>query len=269
MAMSLSKLRHEFDVQALILDQLTEVSMALSTERDHRRLLELILSRAILLSGSDAGSLYLLLPQDDLRPPRLLFTATQNNSVTVPFKLTELPVSKASLAGYVAATGETLLIEDAYSIPESAPYRLNRAFDEETGYRTKSQLVLPMTNHKGEITGVLQLINKKKDPSIPLRTAKDVEAQVVPFDAPTTRLMKAVGELGRRGHRQQPPLREHRAALRGVREGLGDGHRAARPDDFGPLPAGPILTVDLADKLSRVESGPLAGHRFSTNSSGS
>jgi HD-GYP domain-containing protein (c-di-GMP phosphodiesterase class II) len=263
MAMSLSKLRHEFDVQALILDQLTEVSMALSTERDHRRLLDLILSRAILLSGSDAGSLYLLLPPDEFRPPRLLFAATQNNSVTVPFKLTELPVSTASLAGYVATTGETLHIEDAYSIPETAPYRLNRAFDIATGYRTKSQLVLPMTNHKGDITGVLQLINKKKDPSVPLQTLGDVASQVVSFDQPTTRLMKAVGSLAAVAIDNNRLYENIERLFEGFVKASVTAIEQRDPTTSGHSLRVSILTVDLADKLTRIETGPLAGHRFS------
>ena len=46
---TLSRLQQEFDVQALVLDQLTEVSLALSSEHNYRRLLDLILSRAMLL----------------------------------------------------------------------------------------------------------------------------------------------------------------------------------------------------------------------------
>ena len=263
MAMSLSKLRHEFDVQALILDQLTEVSMALSTERDHHRLLELILSRAILLSGSDGGSLYLLLPPDDLRPPRLLFAATQNNSVPVPFSMTELPVSTASLAGYVASTGETLHIEDAYAIPETSPYRFNRAYDEGVGYRTKSQLVLPMTNHKGDITGVLQLINKKKDPSVPLQTPEDVAAQVVPFDAPTTRLMRAVGSLAAVAIDNNRLYENIERLFEGFVKASVTAIEQRDPTTSGHSLRVSILTVDLADKLNRIEAGPLAGHRFS------
>ena len=263
MAMSLSKLRHEFDVQALILDQLTEVSMALSTERDYRRLLELILSRAILLSGSDAGSLYLLLPADEWRPPRLLFAATQNNSVPVPFSMTELPVSTTSLAGYVATTGETLHIADAYAIPESSPYRFNRAFDEEIGYRTKSQLVLPMTNHKGDITGVLQLINKKKDPSVPLQSSEDVSAQVVPFDAPTTRLMRAVGSLAAVAIDNNRLYENIERLFEGFVKASVTAIEQRDPTTSGHSLRVSILTVDLADKLTRIDAGPLAGHRFS------
>ena len=41
------------------------------------------------------------------------------------------------------------------------PYHFNPRFDEETGYRTRSMLTLPMKNGRGEVIGVLQLINCK------------------------------------------------------------------------------------------------------------
>ena len=146
MPLAISRLRQEYDAQSLILDQLTEVSLALSSEHNYRRLLALILSRALLLSGCDAGSLYLVLPEEEGPAQRLLFAAVQNDSIPIPFKETELYISPSSLAGYVASTGETLAIDDAYDIPRSAPYRFNRAYDEEMGYRTRSLLILPLTH---------------------------------------------------------------------------------------------------------------------------
>lgn len=261
-AFTLFKLQQDFDVQSLILDQLTEVAIALSTERDYPRLMQLILSRAILLSGCDAGSLYLLITDAEGKPSKLLFVAAQNNSVTVPFRLMELPVSPASLAGYVATTGETLLIDDAYAIPREAPYRHNRAYDDQTGYRTRSQLVLPMTNHKGQITGVLQLINKKRDPSLPLQTTEDVAAQVIPFDPETTRLMKAVGSLAAVAIDNYRLYESIERLFEGFVQASVTAIEQRDPTTSGHSLRVSILTVDLAEKVSRVETGPYAGQRF-------
>ncbi len=188
-------LQTEFDNQSLILDQLTEMSIALSTQRDYKKLLDLILSRAMLLSRCDAGSLYILPPREEEQHRALRFVAARNDSVVLSFREAELPITTQSLAGFVAATGEAINVEDAYAIPDDAPYAFNRGFDKETGYRTKSLLVLPMTNHRGEITGVVQLINRKRDPSAILKTPAAVEEQVVPFDDAATRLMRAAGSL--------------------------------------------------------------------------
>ena len=45
------------------------------------------------------------------------------------------------------------------------PFQFNDHYDRDSGYRTKSLLTLPMRNAKGEVLGVLQLINAKHDPA--------------------------------------------------------------------------------------------------------
>jgi len=62
----------------------------------------------------------------------------------------------------VAAHGVSLLLADAYAIPEGAPFRHYDAFDRATGFRTRSVLVVPMKDHRGELVGVLQLMNRKR-----------------------------------------------------------------------------------------------------------
>ena len=71
-----------------------------------------------------------------------------------------MPVDEESLAGWVAVHGVPLVLEDAYAIPEGAPYRHNDAFDVSTGFRTRAMLVVPMNDHRGELVGVLQLMNR-------------------------------------------------------------------------------------------------------------
>ncbi|HEY0591561.1 MAG TPA: HD domain-containing phosphohydrolase, partial [Thermoanaerobaculia bacterium] len=103
-----------------------------------------------------------------------------------------LDVTKESLAGYVALTGETLVIDDAYELPADAPYTINTSFDERTGYRTRSMLVFPMSNHVGEIIGVLQLINRRREGAPAKLTAAEVPSQVIPFDPQTIRSMQSL-----------------------------------------------------------------------------
>lgn len=259
---ALARLRQEFDAQALILDQLTEVSLALSSEHDYRRLLSLILSRALLLAGCDAGSLYLTIPEEDGPPQRMLFAAVQNDSVAIPFKETELYISKSSLAGYVAATGETLVIDDAYTIPPQAPYRHNRAYDEQVGYRTKSQLVIPMLNQKGEITGVLQLINKKRNPSARLTSPEAVESEAVPFDSATCALMRTVGSLAAVAIDNNRLYESIERLFEGFVRASVTAIEQRDPTTSGHSLRVSILTVDLAEAVDRTSSGPLGGLRF-------
>ena len=73
-----------------------------------------------------------------------------------------MPLTEASLAGYTALSGQVLRLDDVYALPGGVPYHFNRSFDERTGYRTRSMLMVPMVNHAGEIVGVIQLINRKR-----------------------------------------------------------------------------------------------------------
>ena len=139
--------------------QLADIGIALSTERDPVRLLETILSEARRLADCDAGSLYLV--EESGTDRMLQFKLAQNDSAVVPFKEARLPLTSESLCGYVALTGEELNIADAYEIGTAQPYVFNRSFDDKVGYRTRSLLVLPMSDHKGRVIGVLQFINRR------------------------------------------------------------------------------------------------------------
>jgi hypothetical protein len=173
------------------LREVSEVGIALSTERDHGALLTMILSKARELSRADAGSLYLL---EDVASGEdvLRWKLAQNESINVDFEEKVLPITRNSLAGFVAMTGETLVIDDAYNLPANAEYSINRSFDEQNNYLTKSLLVFPMTNHDGDTIGVLQLINRKRPGARAKLTAATVPDAVVPFDQETVDLMRSL-----------------------------------------------------------------------------
>ena len=90
---------------------LVEVGIALSAETDQDRLLETILTRARTLTAADAGSLYL--SASDETGETLRFALAQNDSVRLAFEPASLPLDAASIAGFVARTGETVLLSDA------------------------------------------------------------------------------------------------------------------------------------------------------------
>jgi len=63
--------------------------------------------------------------------------------------------AEAGLAGYALKNNQSIFIEDAYK-----DERFNPEVDLQTGYRTKSVLVIPIQNQQGENMGVYQAINK-------------------------------------------------------------------------------------------------------------
>jgi len=157
-AMALVKAGWERAKDRRSMERLHEVGRALVSEQNLGRLLDLILTKARELLRAEAGSIYLLNGEGDQR--ELMFAHTQNARVKLPFHRIVMPVSHASLAGFVALSRETLNIHDVYEIPDEAPYRFSDAFDKQAGYRTSSVLVVPMQDTEGRVLGILQLLNR-------------------------------------------------------------------------------------------------------------
>ncbi len=168
------------------LSKLVDVGLALSAERDLDRLLEKILIEGRRLSNSDAASLFLV----DRRangPSQLIFKLTQNGTLSQnSFQDQRIPLSKASIAGYVALTSTELNIADTYAIAEDAPYRFNRSFDLQMGYRTMSLLAIPMLNHRHEVVGVLEFINRQR------KGGDEFEPELIAFDEETAVSLRAL-----------------------------------------------------------------------------
>ncbi|HEX6177538.1 MAG TPA: HD domain-containing phosphohydrolase, partial [Thermoanaerobaculia bacterium] len=245
------------------LQKVSEVGIALGSLRDHGKLLTMILAKARELSRADAGSLYLL-DEIDAQGKVLRWKLAQNDSIDVSFEEKVLPITRRSLAGYVAMTGETLVIDDAYNLPPDAEYSINASFDEENGYLTRSLLVLPMTNHAGDIIGLLQLINRKR-PGAPTKlTAATVPSEVVPFDEATVDIMRALAG-------QAAVAVENNLLYESI-ERLFEGFVTAAVtaiEQRDPTTSGHSfrvadLTVELAKVIDRIDAGEYRHVRFSS-----
>lgn len=138
-----AQLRNEHKKSALVRD----IWRAMSSGLDLDRLLTLIMSKVTQLMEADRSTLYLL--SDD--------GATLWSKVLQGDEFSEIRLAVGEgIAGWVAASGEVVNIPDAYS-----DQRFQPAVDVKSGYRTRSILCTPMRNSKGEIVGVLQVLNKK------------------------------------------------------------------------------------------------------------
>ena len=187
--------REESEKQEKLNREFLKVGIALSAERDNSKLLNYIVVKIREITRSDAGSLYLLDADRKSGDVSMIFKIAQNDSNPTDFSEFRMPVQKKSIAGYVAITGEVIKLDDAYSIPESAEYGFNKSYDENTGYRTKSMLTVPMKNHKNKIIGVIQLINKKREMGIILSGHDVVEQSVIPFDRADVEIVLALSSL--------------------------------------------------------------------------
>ena len=131
---------------------------------DLESILDKVLFEARKLANADAGSIFLL-EEGELKFSYVhndtLFKADETNRAV--YSDISIPVNKGSIVGYAAATGQSLVIEDAYNLPDNLPYKFNSAPDRESGYKTTSVLSIPIKTTQGRLVGVMQIINAKNE----------------------------------------------------------------------------------------------------------
>jgi class 3 adenylate cyclase/GAF domain-containing protein len=131
----------------------SKVSLAMSSVMEPGRILDLIVENSKLVTHAEASSLLLL----DEVTGELSFHVAKGSAAAGLARITVAPGK--GIVGHVAATGQPLLIADAYADP-----RFDRSHDERTGFRTRSLLTVPM-HSKGVVIGVVQVINKAGEAS--------------------------------------------------------------------------------------------------------
>ena len=164
------------NVKREALNKLENFEQNINDIQDIDILLERILSEIRKIVNADAGSIYVV------KENNLVIKYAQNDTQQktlqpgekLPYKSFSLPIDEKSIAGYVAFTGKPLVIDDAYNIPESCPYKFNKQSDINTNYRTKSIYTIPLKFPNEKLLGVLQIINAlDKDGNIRIFSVED------------------------------------------------------------------------------------------------
>ena len=242
--------------------ELLDIGIALSAERDNEKLLDQILYRTREITRSDAGSLYLLLKKEETVDKYLLFKIAHNDSNPTDFTEFSMPLNVSSLAGYVAVNGVPLNIPDAYDIPEETGITFNKSYDESTGYRTKSILTVPMKDHKGEILGVIQLINKKREFIKKLKTPEDVESYVEPFNSENESLVLSLASMAAVSLENNNLYNEIETLFEGFVRASVKAIESRDPTTSGHSSRVALYTVGLAETVDRLNFGPYADVAF-------
>ena len=267
--------------------EIFRVATAISEAGDLSSQLHRILRAARSLTAADAGSVFLVEKAE--RPPfwaeptlkaqpaaddRLWFAVRQNASLDARRRADadtdaevfdiHLPITPERLAGWCALSGEVLNIADAYRIDPALPYRFDRSLDQQLGYRTVSSLTVPLRISNGEIVGVLQLINRKRDPAAVLSSDTAV-AGTQPFSRSEQELIQALASLAAVCVQRTRLLEGQEALIESIITLLAGAIDAKSPYTGGHCARVPELAEMLAQAACEASNGPYASFQLSDN----
>ncbi|MFW5836528.1 MAG: HD-GYP domain-containing protein [Desulfovibrionaceae bacterium] len=244
------------------IEKLAQIGLALSGEKNVDRLLEMIVEEARDLTFADAGTLYIV----DDSGRFLEFVILQNDTMNtrmggtsgVDISLPPVPMYKEdgdpnhqNVSSYAALTNEIVNIEDVY-VAEGFDFTGPRKYDQATGYRSKSMLVIPMQNHENDIIGVLQLLN-----------AKDEETrEVVPFAKEYVDLVASLASQAAVALTNARLIRDLKELLYSFIRSIASAIDAKSPYTKGHIDRVVELTMLIAESLNETDQGPYGAVGF-------
>jgi HD-GYP domain-containing protein (c-di-GMP phosphodiesterase class II) len=249
--LKLAEAHRELERRTQQMEEVHRVGIALSAEKDLATLQHLILRTSREATSADAGTLYLI-EEDENKEKSLVFQYSQNDSVDAPYQRQVMPMSTASVSGYVAVTWQIQRIDDVYDLPADAPYSFNKWFDETFGYRTTSVLAVPMENHEGNVVGVIQLLNRKRDFATTL-TPENAAREVQPFTAEDEQVLSSFASQAAVALENQMLLENIRRLFAGFVRASVTAIEARDPTTFGHSDRVARLTVGLAEAINEVQ----------------
>ena len=242
------------------LHRLSEIGMALSTEKDTDRLFEMILEEAKNITRADGRTLYSA--NDD---GNLAFEILRNDSmdtvmggtsgVEIPFYpvhlwLDDSTPNQKNVSAYVALTGKTVNIKDAYE-EEGYDFEGTINFDKKNGYRSKSFLTVPLKNHENEIIGVMQLIN-----------AQNENGEVISFNEEMQEQIESLASQGAVALTNKRLVEELKRLFESFIKLIATAIDKKSEYTGGHCERVPIITMMLADAVAKMEEGRFKDFRM-------
>ena len=243
------------------LEQLNAIGASLSAERDIDRLLESILVAAKTITRADGGTLYRVtedraLRFEIMRTTSLKFYLGGTTGNPIPFYPIQLykdgKPNHSMVAAYVALTGKTVNIPDAYTA-DGFDFTGTRAFDAKTGYRSMSFLTVPMRNHENEIIGVLQLIN----------AADPKTGEIVAFSSSDQRLAESLASQAAIALTNRMLIIQLEQLFESFINLINTAIDEKSPYTGGHCQRVPMLTMMLAEAVNETSEGPLSDFSMS------
>jgi HD-GYP domain-containing protein (c-di-GMP phosphodiesterase class II) len=250
--------------QIIQIRKLTQIGRALSAERNIDRLFEMIVEEAREFTDADGGALYLM--SDD--ETELQFAIVQSETLNIRMggtggQITWKPVrlqnpdgspNHGNVSAHVVLTGNTINISNVYDEGDF-DFQGTRRFDAQTGYRSKSMLVVPMKNHENDIIGVLQLLNARNEE----------RSEVISFSPECQEMTESLAS-------QAAVALANNRLIHGLEVLMESFIRAIATaiDEKSPYTGGHVrrvaeLTMAIACKINEVTEGPYADIHFSSD----
>ena len=244
-----------------LLSELNAIGIALSAEKDHARLLEMILVRAKEMTDSDGGTLYTRTEDNTLK-----FEIMHTDSLDIHMggssgePITFYPIrlykddgqpNTHNVAACAVLENKTINIPDAYT-NEEFDFSGTRQFDKKTGYHSQSFLTVPMKNHENEIIGVLQLINSQ-DPET---------GEVSPFTSIEQQLVESLASQAAVTITNQSLIAAQKELFDALVKLIADAIDEKSPYTAGHCRRVPILSNMIAHAANNTKVGPLKNFKM-------
>lgn len=255
---ALSKHPFTLDDAPDLVEQLADVAIALSQEKNQDLLLERILLEAQSIANADGGTLYVLDDEHDV----LEYTIVRTDSLNVayggrdekiaPFKPIRLYNDRGApnlSTQVVRAVLEQvpINIDDVYTASTDFDFKGTKVFDETFHYRTQSVLTIPMVNHKKETIGCLQLVNAKAE-----------DGQTIPFSEDICQIVHALASQAAVILDNKQLIEAQRALLESFVKIIAGAIDAKSPYTGEHCSRVPVLTEMFAEAACNTTEGKFA-----------
>jgi len=232
------------------LQDIITIGITLSQTKDISRIFTQILDTGKEFTRADGGSFYQVVEHEGKEMLKFILSG-----LTLDDSINLIGISSHRISGFVAISQKPLILEDAYNIPESAPYSFNKDYDRHENYESHSMLLVPMIGHNGNTLGVIQLINKKRNRDDQLKERADFRDKVIPFDDNDMELIQALAGMG-------VIVLENRSLLDSIQQLLNDFVKASvsaieqrDPTTSGHSERVARYVLELADAINHMSEG--------------
>ena len=247
-------------------NSLLEVGLTLSSEKDPQRIMDCILQKMLDISEADGASIYLVekVKTESGYEEKLRFNRMTNRHTKATATNRLLEINSASIAGYVALSGKTVKARDVYLLKEDSPFKFFKTFDEESNYRTKSVLAVPIRNAQGKTLGVLQLVNKLRAEFLGTnsRIKKPPEKSIIAFSEYDEKLLQGFASQAAIAIDNSKLTRSINNLFESFVQASVTAIEARDPSTSGHSGRVADLTVSLAQAIDQIQMGPFAKIAF-------